>query len=385
MDIKVQLISGEEKNETLENDKNIHEHKNKTELGQLLPTEKPNKILGPLLVYRNKENVTEDAIDPNKHLKHPDILIDENPYYHKDKIKATISKNDQKRPIKPPMILEKQPVAGDKPIYTDKIIINKTTNLERPTNLDKTINIDRPTIKDGPNMYKPISLDKLPHKEKPILEIQPHGNLPSYIGPINPEFKQPQKPNKNGKQPEKNKPNKNELFITPPTISHENYIPEYQNPYINPNYAIPNKKLPKPQQTPHQVQIPVKGTAEDILQILSQHPELANYPPGSVLEIHNVPQAPNQPHYINPIINPNARPNVIPYQINQGQPDIEHILQELHKNNQHLSNTFIPFPNHHQYQPAQDGQYLLAQQNGPVFDTRPHRNLTRPGSLIFFS
>ncbi|KAJ8960312.1 hypothetical protein NQ318_004038 [Aromia moschata] len=82
-------------------------------------------------------------------------------------------------------------------------------------------------------------------------------------------------------------PNKNaSLFITPPPqVEHnnnENYIPNDINPHTP---FLPTQ--PPPVQS--EINIHTHSNPEELLQFIHQHPEISNYPSGSVLEFHNVP------------------------------------------------------------------------------------------------
>lgn len=351
----MRFISGKEQNNTVDKDKNELSPNNNTDTYHYfgpfasLPTKKPSKILGPLLVYTNKDNTTNEVPDNIYPVVEPTVAPDENPFFHKDI----------------PLIPTRKPEGND------EVIIKE---------------IKKPVIK------KPIKEDT---------DTPTNDNFPPYIGPINPDFKNPAVPskpnNKGGKNPDKGKPNKNAgTFVTPPSTLHENYIPEYNHPGVPfqhaEDYPMPNKqKIPKQPPNTHQVHIHGKGNPEEILQIINQHPEFANYPPGSVLEIHNVPNGAQRPQFVNPNTIINQRPGRPPYVVNQDQQPslppgvhLEHILQEIHKNNPQ-SNSFIPFPTHPQQYPTQhDGQIFFTQPNGPIFNNRPLHNVTQPGIKLKF-
>ncbi|XP_045483153.1 putative epidermal cell surface receptor isoform X2 [Harmonia axyridis] len=120
-------------------------------------------------------------------------------------------------------------------------------------------------------------------------------------------------------------------------------------PTENDNLNLVEEKTPtKPHGlVPQQIHIVGKGDAEDILSFINNHPELTNYPSGSVLEIHKV--SPKNPLENQIFVNP-QRPNgpPVPYQhflhqmaqqgpLNMALPPgitLEQILEELHKNGQ---------------------------------------------------
>ncbi|EFA07109.1 putative epidermal cell surface receptor isoform X1 [Tribolium castaneum] len=152
--------------------------------------------------------------------------------------------------------------------------------------------------------------------------------------------------------------NKNPLEpFTPPNLPqdenpyyHKNEKDKFLGPY-NPNYKQ-NKK-------------PGLGNNQDeLLQFIHQHPEITNYPSGSVVEIHK-PSFNNRPqHFIPYVIPQNGHSDDLPPGIT-----LEQILQEVHKNanpNGHI----LPFPNH-----FTNGPVLLAPQS-PIL---PRHNATFPG------
>lgn len=147
---------------------------------------------------------------------------------------------------------------------------------------------------------------------------------------------------------------------------------EFQGPY-NPNYKKTQQKGQKPKPTQQPTKKPL-ANQDELLQFIHQHPEITNYPSGSVLEIHNVPKpnfvTPNRPqHFIPYVIPQNGHTDDLPPGIT-----LEQILQEVHKNanpNGHI----LPFP------PNQfnNGPVLLAPQS-PIL---PRHNLTYPGLFVF--
>lgn len=222
-----------------------------------------------------------------------------------------------------------------------------------------------------------------------------------YNGPFSPDFNKT--PTSKGNNKSKIKPSKgNQMFVTPPNrnVVNENDIPEVAT-------SAPTRQPQLDENLKNAVRIHAKGDPNEILQIINQHPELANYPPGSVVEIHNID--PQKPALFNPnsIVPPNMRPphpHLVPYVINpnqhhqqQQQQDnnnnnnhgvgLEQFLEELHKNiqqqpQQQQTNSFVPYPTNNQY--TNDGQIFIQQQNNPIFNTRPQRNLTQQSGLLFF-
>lgn len=171
---------------------------------------------------------------------------------------------------------------------------------------------------------------------KPIDE----NKTPSFIGPFNPDFKTPvgsPKPKKGNKTSVVNPgSNKQKGGQRPPFEGH--------NPFQQPQYNT--------------VQRP-----DEILQIINQHPELANYPPGSVFEIHNY-----DPKY------PQGRPQVpqVPYLMNQvepGHPPYQNIpIDQIIK---HVQNGQIP--------PGLSRPLPPFRQNSPQFAQNP--NIFAPHGL----
>lgn len=195
-----------------------------------------------------------------------------------------------------------------------------------------------------------------------------------YLGPVNQNFPLSAKGNKGSKV--------NPKVKTKPSLpgeQNENQISAQIVPQAHPNKPI--------------IEIPShdKQPPEEILHIINQHPELANYPPGSVLEIHNIPNRPNNHPFINPnsILSqhPARQPQIVPYIVpsdHQGRPlpnnglppgvTLEQILQEIQKSEQPHP-PYVPY----QHYPENNGHIFVAQQSGPVLPTRPLRNSTING------
>ncbi|CAH0551231.1 unnamed protein product [Brassicogethes aeneus] len=158
------------------------------------------------------------------------------------------------------------------------------------------------------------------------------------------------------------------VFVTPPTLPEKNHVPFkiQKNPSKN------------------QLQVNEKSTPEEILQFIHQHPEITNYPSGSVLEIHNIPfgnpQDQKPSHYQDPRLQYHNRPQYqdqqyqkqshnIPILGNQNNllsansqdlpqgVTLEQILQEIHKN----------------VNPIQQKPFLIAQQTGLSLPPSPPR------------
>ncbi|KAF2879948.1 hypothetical protein ILUMI_26236, partial [Ignelater luminosus] len=276
----------------------------------LTPTKTPSKILGPLLVYTNKEPENNNTLIkeiPEIQLL-PNISTEENHYY--------TSKGDSK----------KHSFYG--------------LNPKKPEQNNKEVDIP-------------------------------------YLGPLLPTY--PPTANKQTKPGNKIKPNKvaNTHFIPP-----NDEQPQY--PFMPPmnQPVMPSKQPEIINSNPH-IEIHGKGDPDEFLQFINQHPELSNYPSGSIFEIHNIPptheQKPGIPQHINPnslLTQTNNRP-AIPFVIQQHPQEdlpqninVEHILQHIQKN------SFVPFPNAHM--PPNNGQLLITAPNGLVIPTRPQPNFTRP-------
>lgn len=186
----------------------------------------------------------------------------------------------------------------------------------------------------------------LPSNENPFYhKSNKDENKEPFLGPFNPTYKKPSdSKNQKGQKPKPVK--EGGLFVTPPPG--ENYIPNHQ--------------VKKPQ---------MHGNQDELLQFIHQHPEINNYPSGSVVEVHSVPVKPSNP-FVNPGA-PNGRPqNFIPYVLppnghgNElpGGITVEQILQEVHKNAN-------PHGHLYSFPPTQfnNGPVLLAPQS-PVLPNR---------------
>lgn len=151
-----------------------------------------------------------------------------------------------------------------------------------------------------------------PPKQKPKDEVlvKPLDDKTSFIGPFNPDFKMP---------------------VAPPKTKKGNKTTS--------NNTVNKKRPPIPQQPVfQQPQFTTAHRPEEILQIINQHPELANYPPGSVFEIHNYD--PNQ-NFQRPY-GQNQDPNrpFLPNQVEPAVPNYPNIpIDQIIK---HVQNGQIP-------------------------------------------
>lgn len=156
----------------------------------------------------------------------------------------------------------------------------------------------------------------------------------NYISPL--------KPDKSGNK-------KTPIFVTlPPPIPIDNRIPSSSEANIpirnNPQNAIKSD-----------MKIQGHGNPEELLQFINQHPEISNYPSGSVLEINKVPTHVEQLLGGSPPIT-KSQIHLVPYLVptnsagelnhNNLPPgfSLEHILNEFHKNSQ--PNSRVPLVNH---------------------------------------
>lgn len=265
----------------------------------LIPTKAPSKILGPLLVYTNKESSQE----PLELELLPNITSDENHYYSKKE--------------------------HHKPIHHNK------NDEEHKDSAHKKAEFTKGT-----------------------------SEVPPYLGPILPTATPVHiKPTKLSN---KSKPNKilSETHFTK-TATQQNDTIEDNIPSQHPQFEIHGK-----------------GDPEELLQFINQHPELANYPSGSVFEVHDAHHQ-NQNTLSNPgVINPIHHQQVIPYAIPNSGDDlpinynVDHILQHIQKNPQIFE---IP---HDPQITTQNGHLFLTASNGLVIPTRLQQNMTQPGWLI---
>lgn len=233
----------------------------------------------------------------------------------------------------------------------------------------------KPHVSLDENPFYHKEKDKDNKKDKNVIHFVPEGghhnidngaqtDIPPYLGPVVPNY---QKPSKNTKPTPKIKPKP-----SVPTPQNENYIPINSYPQQNP--VLPTKPGMAP---PSHVHIHSKGNPEEILHIINSHPELANYPHGSVLEIHNIPnndrQKPLSPPYLNPNSlmpqQPPRQQGVLPYVVPGDHTNIplppgvtlEQLLQEIHKTEQ----SSVPY---NPYQ--QNGHIYISPQSGAVIPTR---------------
>lgn len=130
---------------------------------------------------------------------------------------------------------------------------------------------------------------------------------PEFIGPFNPDFKTPIGGSKLKKG--------NKTSVVPPGVN--------------------KQKIPRPPFDQNQYQqFNNVQRPDEILQIINQHPELANYPPGSVFEIHNY-----DPKY------PQGRPQIPmgnPYLMNHVDPHQQYPNIPIDQIIKHVQNGQIP-------------------------------------------
>lgn len=272
------------------------------------------------------------------------------------------------------------------PNETKQQSVNNHLDTLKYTNISSEENL---YYKSKQNEEKPNKSDtKLKEEDK---SVKYHDNSKnkdpklaiSYSDPLNSDTKQ-SIPNKSINKSHKSKPSKG-IFVTPPSVTTN-----------TDNYKTPLQSHPttnSPNNVPNGVRIHGKGSPDEILKIINEHPELANYPPGSVVEIHDVvaQDIPQKPNFVNPnsIVPPNNSPPLVPYLVNQEHSydtiphgvGLEQFLQEIHKNIQPQTNHFIPYPTNTQYSNV-NGQIYIPPQNAPAFNTRPDRNFTQPGGFL---
>ena len=133
---------------------------------------------------------------------------------------------------------------------------------------------------------------------------------------------------------------------------------------------------------------PGKGTPEELLQIINQHPDFANYPTGSILEIHNVPQSGTQDqHYLDPnaIIPINHANPIVPYTVNQYPHRPLNLgdfpIDLFPKANKARPKPFPQFALQNVVAPSAGQHELFLQHNGPVYGD-VQRNTTAQGSSL---
>lgn len=213
---------------------------------------------------------------------------------------------------------------GFLPLSPQNIPINPEENDSVNSHNDDLIDNYKNTRPEGPPYEHSVPWPTGPkNPTKPIKDevlikpIYDNSKIPSYVGPFNPD-------NNKAPQVKSKKPNKTANNALPTKQKGEQFIP-HQLPFDPHQSHYPNlQNLQNP---------------EEILQIINQHPELSNYPAGSVFEIHNYPQDVNRkpvnPEFLvpqnkypqNPVRKPpphNQSP-IGPYLINQIDPNVQNI------------------------------------------------------------
>lgn len=172
----------------------------------------------------------------------------------------------------------------------------------------------------------------------------------------------PSKPDKVGNK-------KTPLFVTPPppSIQSDNHIPPSpgKNPFLN----IPQNAINS------EIEIHGHGNPEELLQFINQHPEISNYPSGSVLEIHKVSPPVNQKPPVSLTPDTNSHIHLVPYLVQTNSAgetnqnnlppgfSLDHILNEFHKNTKPHTN--VNFATHPSFV-NNKGPVIVPQQTGPV-------------------
>lgn len=181
----------------------------------------------------------------------------------------------------------------------------------------------------------------------------------------NPNYINPLKPDKVGNK-------KTTIFVTPPP-------PLVQSDNRNPSGSqgkIPFPNIPQ-NAVKSEIEIHGHGNPDDLLQFINQHPEISNYPSGSVLEIHNVASPVDQKPPIGLTPNTNSHIHLVPYLVQTNSAgetnqnnlppgfSLDHILNEFHKNTKpHANINLAPHPS-------------FVNNKGPVIIPQ------QPGSAVF--
>lgn len=175
----------------------------------------------------------------------------------------------------------------------------------------------------------PNKINSASGSEGPVKPISDSSDQsPPYMGPFNPDFKatSSSKPKKGNK-----------------TSTSSNNSNKQKGDRVRPPLVIPQSNIPYQQSQYNTVHRP-----EEILQIINQHPELANYPSGSVFEIHNYD--PNVKYPDNPRLPPGLNSvNRPPYLMNQVDPG-------MHFNNNNNNNYPNNYPIDQIIKHVQNGQ-----------------------------
>ncbi|XP_018322459.1 putative epidermal cell surface receptor isoform X1 [Agrilus planipennis] len=251
------------------------------------------------------------------------------------------------------------------------------------TDKDPVFGIHVPNIKKEENYYfEKNSSHKNPNNiTKPFTK-----NTSTFLGPFSPNYKTDVSNTKQTKVSggKYNKPGKdsgadvNESKTKRPPFDNTKYSKVPKHPSTNQTEFYATEQYP---QIPH-----ASGQSDEILQIINQHPELANYPPGSVFEIHSVPvdpsQKPNRPQYANPnILVPSTNDHpLVPFVINQNPQvvpshgiDLDQLLQHIHR--APTQPNYIQYPTH-----SSNGIIIPNGQNLPI---PSQLNKTISGGQIF--
>ncbi|KAK9687410.1 hypothetical protein QE152_g36293 [Popillia japonica] len=241
-------------------------------------------------------------------------------------------------------------------------------NHDDNTTSSPEISYKLPNIPPDENHYysksKPNKSNKIPQKN--VEDSQLNQVPDKFVGQIRPNYPQTNKAARpNPKQPISTKI-KAETSTTS-AENEENYIPGHVIQSYHPEVYQENKDG-----ATTNGQIHGNETPEELLQLIHQYPQIINYPAGSVVEIHNIPQITQgkPPQYLGPNTITPDQPNV-PYIIGDHQQNrpphisqppgitFEHILHEITKNTNlpSSSNSF--------------GQNGLLQNNGQLFLPQP--------------
>ncbi|CAH1116582.1 unnamed protein product [Phaedon cochleariae] len=232
-------------------------------------------------------------------------------------------------------------------------------------NVDTLGTATKPKVSPNEN---PFYHKQAPSSKKDDKVFSKDKNKQPFQGPFNPSYK------------DKSKNSKDSLFVTPPS---EKVTPDQE---VNSDPSKSQLPFLKPHKNAEHSEIEVHGHSnpEELLQFISQHPELSNYPSGSVFEVHNNNNnlATNQ----NAVPSEQGKPQIhlVPYLVPQNSAGehvnsdlppgftLEQILGEFHKNSQPSVQNILP---HH---PQFNRPPFIGQPSGPLLPNRPNTT-TYPG------
>ncbi|XP_074036890.1 stranded at second isoform X1 [Leptinotarsa decemlineata] len=209
-----------------------------------------------------------------------------------------------------------------------------------------------PTLEPEENPFNNKSISPVKYNTKPNVLKEKINN---YLGPFGPT------------NVDKSKIKKGSIFVTPhPPL--ESVPPQEENNIFSPSKSEAPIIKPNHNSDHSEIEVHGQGNPDDLLQFINQHPEISDYPSGSVLEIHSLPPTSmpkpgkQQIHLVPYVVPQNGE------HVNNDLPpgfSLEHILREFHKNSRPQANLQNPFSPFNPITNNNNRPFIIGHQSGP--------------------